>query len=57
MPDGGIVEVGATLRSILQNNEKQLTPGDYLEIFIKDSGGGISLENQKIAVHTYHPSI
>ncbi len=46
MPDGGLVEVGASLRTIPKNNEKKISSGDYLEISIKDSGRGIPLENQ-----------
>ncbi|MBC7963423.1 MAG: response regulator [Steroidobacteraceae bacterium] len=45
MPQGGTLQVSASLCSLAAINEQALDPGDYLHIIFKDSGVGIAPEN------------
>jgi nitrogen-specific signal transduction histidine kinase/CheY-like chemotaxis protein len=41
MPDGGKLEVDATCEQISQSNERNLTPGAYVRISLRDEGSGM----------------
>ena len=45
MPAGGEVIVWATNETLLQDNPRQLPPGDYIRIAVEDRGCGIPQEN------------
>lgn len=45
MPQGGTLQVSASVCTLATANEQALDPGEYLHIIFKDSGTGISPEN------------
>lgn len=45
MPQGGTLQVSATVRTLSEKNELALKSGEYLQIIFKDLGCGITAEN------------
>ena len=54
MPDGGQIVIGATEEPLADRNAHDLPPGDYVRIFVTDTGSGMDGETLARAVEPFY---